>query len=97
MALAKSTNRAGQTGRTVAVVIPTFRRSEMLNALLRSLREGSRVPDEVIVVDNDPERSANPDPIPGLVVRVVHVGLGLNLAGAERRMAARRFGPVRVH
>ena len=83
MALAKSTNRAGQTGRTVAVVIPTFRRSEMLNALLRSLREGSRVPDEVIVVDNDPERSANPDPIPGLVVRVVHVGLGLNLAGAR--------------
>ncbi|MGO9854927.1 MAG: glycosyltransferase family 2 protein [Acidimicrobiales bacterium] len=64
-------------------MIPTFRRSEMLNALLRSLREGSRVPDEVIVVDNDPERSANPDPIPGLVVRVVHVGLGLNLAGAR--------------
>jgi GT2 family glycosyltransferase len=78
-----STDRSRLTGRTIAVVIPTFRRPKLLQALLGSLREGSRIPDEVIVVDNDPERSAYPEPVPGLVVRVVHVGLGLNLAGAR--------------
>ncbi len=68
---------------TVAVLITTFRRSEMLKALLGSLREGTRTPDEVIVVDNDPDGSADPDPIPGLPVRVIQAGLGLNLAGAR--------------
>src|SRR5271169_3009077 len=83
MELTDSSNDSGRAARTIAVVIPTFRRSTLLKALLGSLREGSRIPDEVIVVDNDPERSAYPDPVPGLVVRVVHVGLGLNLAGAR--------------
>ena len=41
------------------------------------------MPDEVIVIDNDPESSACPDPIPGLPLRIVHAGLGLNLAGAR--------------
>ena len=68
---------------TIAVVIPTFRRPEMLQALLASLRDGSRVPDEVIVVDNDPEASASPQPITGLNVRVIHAGLGLSVAGAR--------------
>ncbi len=68
---------------TIAVIIPTFRRPEMLQALLVSLRQGTRVPDEVVVVDNDPAGSAAPETIPGLHVRVVHAGLGLSLAGAR--------------
>lgn len=55
----------------------------MLQALLGSLREGSKVPDEVIVVDNDPMGSASPDPIEGLHVRVVRAGLGISVAGAR--------------
>lgn len=68
---------------TIGVVIPTFLRPEMLQALLVSLREGSWVPDEVIVVDNDPMKSASPEPIEGLPVRVVRAGLGISVAGAR--------------
>jgi GT2 family glycosyltransferase len=68
---------------TVAVVIPTYRRPERLLGLLSSLKQGTRVPDEVIVIDNDPESSACTDPILGLPLRIVHAGLGLNLAGAR--------------
>jgi GT2 family glycosyltransferase len=68
---------------TVAVVIPTFRRPQRLQALLDSLSKGTRVPDEVIVVDNDPESSACPEPIPGLPLRIIHAGLDLNPAGAR--------------
>ncbi len=68
---------------TVSVVIPTFRRPELLQALLVSLSAGSRIPDEVIVVDNDPERSAFPEPLPRLPVRVVHAGLGISVSGAR--------------
>ncbi len=78
-----SNNHSGHANWTIAVLIPTFRRSEMLKALLGSLSQGRRIPDEVIVVDNDPERSAYPEPIRGLPVRVIHAGLGLNLAGAR--------------
>jgi len=68
---------------TTAVVIPTYRRPEMLQALLLSLRDGQRIPDEVIVVDNDPLNSASPQPIKGLHVRVIHAGLGMSVAGAR--------------
>jgi GT2 family glycosyltransferase len=68
---------------TIAVLIPTFRRPEMLQALLVSLSESTRIPDEVIVVDNDPERSAYPEPIARLPVRVIHAGLGISVAGAR--------------
>ena len=68
---------------TVAVIIPTFRRPEMLRSLLLSLSEGTRIPDEVVVVDNDPQGSASPAPIPDLDVRVIHAGLGLSVAGAR--------------
>ena len=67
----------------MSVVIPTFRRPEMLQSLLVSLSRGTRVPDEVIVVDNDPEQSAHPAPVAGLNVRVLHAGLGISLAGAR--------------
>ena len=67
----------------IAVVIPTYRRPDMLRALLLSLRTGTRVPDEVVVVDNDPAGSASPEPIEGLHVRVIQAGLGLNVAGAR--------------
>lgn len=68
---------------TVTVVIPTFRRPEMLQSLLVSLSRGTRVPDEVIVVDNDPEQSAHPAGVAGLNVRVLYAGLGISLAGAR--------------
>ena len=68
---------------TVAVVIPTFRRPKRLQALLDSLSKGTRVPDEVIVVDNDPQRSAHPEPTPGLPLRIIHAGFGLNPTGAR--------------
>jgi len=68
---------------TVAVIIPTFRRPEMLQSLLVSLSQGTRIPDEVIVVDNDPGCSANPTPIEALPVRVLYAGLGISLAGAR--------------
>ncbi len=68
---------------SIAVVIPTFRRPELLQALLVSLSVGTRIPDEVIVVDNDLERSAFPRPIARLPVRVVHAGLGISVSGAR--------------
>jgi O-methyltransferase len=68
---------------SISVIIPTFRRPEMLQALLVSLRAGSRVPDEVLVVDNDPDGSASPVPIEGLHVHVIRAGLGMSLAGAR--------------
>jgi GT2 family glycosyltransferase len=68
---------------TVAVVIPTFRRPEMLQTLLVSLSQGLRIPDEVIVVDNDLNRSARPDVVPGLPICVIHAGLGISVAGAR--------------
>jgi GT2 family glycosyltransferase len=67
----------------IAVVVPTFRRPEMLQGLLVSLQAGSRVPDEVIVADNDPAGSAAPEAIDGLPVRTIHVGLGVSVAGAR--------------
>ena len=73
----------GRRRTTVAVIIPTFKRPEMLMNLLLSLRDGKRIPDEVIVVDNDPEGSANPAEIAGLQVQVVHAGLGISLSGAR--------------
>ena len=68
---------------TVAVVIPTFRRPEMLKNLLVSLSQGLRIPDEVIVVDNDPNGSAHPNVVSGLPLSVIHAGLGLSVAGAR--------------
>ena len=68
---------------TISIVIPTFRRPEMLQSLLKSLSQGTRIPDEVVVVDNDPDASANPGSIDGLNVRVIHAGLGISLAGAR--------------
>ena len=75
---------------TVAVAIPTFRRPERLQALLDSLSKRTRVPDEVIVVDNDPQRSAHPDPAPGLPLRIIHAGLGLNPTAARNVSCCRQ-------
>ena len=69
----------------VAVVVSTFRRPDAVHGLLRSLASGSRVPDEVIVVDNDPAGPALVRPPHGLAVRVIPVGLGLNVAAARNR------------
>jgi hypothetical protein len=68
---------------TISVVIPTFRRPEMLQSLLVSLSQGTRVPDEVVVVDNDPQASASPSAIDGMSIKVVHAGLGISLSGAR--------------
>jgi GT2 family glycosyltransferase len=47
-----------------------------------TLRSGSLVPDEIIVVDNDPEGSVDPASLPP-DVHVVHAGLGLNVTAAR--------------
>lgn len=43
---------------SVSVILPTFRRPEGLRAALASLMAQSHQPDEIIVVDNDPDGSA---------------------------------------
>lgn len=43
---------------SVSVILPTFRRPDGLRAALASLMAQSRQPDEIIVVDNDPDGSA---------------------------------------
>ena len=67
---------------SVAVIIPTFRRPELLHKLIDSLRAGSKVPEEIIVVDNDPEGSVDAAALPS-GVRLVHAGLGMNPTGAR--------------
>jgi GT2 family glycosyltransferase len=67
---------------TVAVVIPTFRRPQMLRNLLDSLASGTEIPDEVIVVDNDPESSVDPDDLPS-DVKLVDAGFGINVTAAR--------------
>lgn len=69
-------------GESVAAIIPTFRRPELLHKLLDSLRAGSKVPEEIIVVDNDPEGSVDAADLPS-GVKLVHAGLGMNATGAR--------------
>lgn len=68
---------------TVAVIIPTFRRPATLQILLNSLAVSDLRPDEVIVVDNDPEASACVGDEQNYPVRLLNPGLGLSLAGAR--------------
>jgi glycosyltransferase involved in cell wall biosynthesis/GT2 family glycosyltransferase len=70
---------------SVAVVIPTYRRPEDVARLLAGLAGGSRVPDEVVVVDNDSSGTDHFQAPAGLNVRTLRAGLGLNLAGARNR------------
>jgi GT2 family glycosyltransferase len=72
----------GRSIRTIAVIIPTFRRADLLARLVDSLFAGDRPPDEVIVVDNDPKKSAtlNRGARP---IRILHGGHGLNLPAAR--------------
>jgi GT2 family glycosyltransferase len=67
----------------LAVIVPTFRRPALLVTLLTSLFEGSRTPDQVIVVDNDPGASCSAEWPSTWPVEIVHARLGLNLAGAR--------------
>jgi GT2 family glycosyltransferase len=67
--------------RSVAVVVPTFRRPEKLRRLLQSLETSSLAPQEVVVVNNFTEVLS---PISsGLPVRVIELGLGLNVSAAR--------------
>jgi GT2 family glycosyltransferase len=67
---------------SVTAIIPTFRRPQLLQRLIASLRSGTTVPEEIIVVDNDPGGSVDPATLPS-GVRLVHAGLGINAAGAR--------------
>ena len=67
---------------SVAVIIPTFRRPQLLARLLDSLARGTVVPDEIIVVDNDPGGSVDAGALPS-GVRLVRAGLGVNVTGAR--------------
>lgn len=73
---------------TLAVVITTFRRPEALAKLLGSLATSSRLPDEVIIVNNDPARRLAIASAHSFPVNVIDAGLGLNLAGG-RNVGAR--------
>ena len=69
---------------SIAVVIPTYRRQAAVVSLLQSLFAGTRVPDRVIVVDNDPRGSFDANALPAdWPISIVRAGLGLNLAGAR--------------
>lgn len=70
---------------SIAVIVPTFRRPGLLGRLLDSLLAGTTVPDEIVVVDNDPEGSVDPAALPP-GVRLLHGGFGVNAT------AARDFG-----
>ncbi len=67
----------------VAVVVPTFRRPTQLAALVESLCNGSQIPDRIIIVDNDPERSCPRIERDETRIDVVYHGAGLNLPGAR--------------
>ncbi|MHB1774927.1 MAG: glycosyltransferase family 2 protein [Acidimicrobiales bacterium] len=67
---------------SVAVIVPTFRRPGLLQRLLDSLLAGTRVPDEIVVVDNDPEGSVDPAGLPP-AVRLLRGGFGLNVTAAR--------------
>jgi hypothetical protein len=67
---------------TVAAVILTFRRPELLQRLLTSVCAGTLVPDEIIVVDNDPQASVDGATLPP-GVQLVHAGLGINATGGR--------------
>jgi GT2 family glycosyltransferase len=69
---------------TVAVIIPTFRRQEKLFSLLDDLKGNTRVPDEIVVVDNDPNETLELSR--GCIARgaqYIHLGRGLFLSGAR--------------
>jgi GT2 family glycosyltransferase len=44
----------------LSVVVPTYRRPEDLKGCLKSLFDQSKLPQEILVVDNDPDGSADP-------------------------------------
>jgi GT2 family glycosyltransferase len=66
----------------VAVIIPTFRRQELLRRLVHTVRSSEPVPEEIIVVDNDPEGTVDPMDLPA-DVQVLHAGFGMNVAAAR--------------
>lgn len=69
---------------SVAVVIPTFRRPARLARLLDSLLAGTLVPDEIVVVDNDPDGSVKVESLPP-GVQLVRGGFGINATAARNR------------
>jgi len=67
----------------VAVVVPTFRRQRELGLLIDTLLAGTRRPDRIVIVDNDPESSCPDIQRDGQEIEVIHLGAGLNLPGAR--------------
>ena len=43
---------------SVAVLIPTYRRNDALADAVRSVFAQTRLPDEIVIVDNDPQAGA---------------------------------------
>ena len=73
---------SSQEQAAVAVVIPTYRRPEYLTNLVASLGHSDMAPDEIIVVDNDPDRSASLARLPESITRLSG-GFGYSLAAAR--------------
>ena len=68
---------------SVAVIVPTYRGVSNVQMLLATLFAGTRSPDEVIVVNNDPEVPLLLESARDWPVQIIEAGLGLNLAGAR--------------
>lgn len=67
---------------SIAVIVPTFRRPDLLRRLLDSLRAGTVVPDEVIVVNNDVRGSIDVSNLPK-GTRLVEGGFKTNVTAAR--------------
>lgn len=81
------------SGLKLSVVVPTYRRPDDLRDCLGSLFEQSRMPDEILVVDNDSEGSA--EPVVGVLAETARMR-GINLRFVRGRVnslpAARNLG-----
>jgi HAD superfamily hydrolase (TIGR01662 family) len=72
---------------TYAVVVPTVGRSSLTTLLESMVDSGDRLPDQVVVVDDRPERAALPEPPPPLAGRLV-----VRRSGGRGPAAARNVG-----
>ena len=83
----ESPRRAAPQDETVAVVVVTYKRPELLDRLLDSLAAQTRAVDAIYVVDNasDPETAAVLDAHAGLPLVVDHTGENLGGAGGFHR------------
>ncbi|HTU37417.1 MAG TPA: glycosyltransferase family 2 protein [Acidimicrobiales bacterium] len=72
----------GDDGDNVAVIIPTYRRPQLLRRLIETVHTSAEPPEEIIVVDNDPDGSVDLSELPA-GVQLVRGGFGINVTAAR--------------